>query len=595
MKVDPSEAGGGPSSHPAKVATVGPQGACSAQGGSSASQRGRLSGVRRTSTRSTRWRRVATLVALTTLGVAVIASPGSGSGPVRAKPNERAGGRCGTGAPPEVVAEPEGWPLPNGDLANTRQAGASPIDSTTIGDLGEAWTYDVPGTAAFGNLTTNPVVIDGQVFTGALDGSIHVTDLDDGAEVWSVARNLNIFGPAGVAVGWGQVYGISDQATVVAHDAASGEVRWERDLEVAPGNQVDMSPTLVGGCVLVSTQALAPGSRGTLYALDHETGEVVWRFETVPDDFWGNPSINHGGGAWYPPAVDPDTGESWWGTSNPWPSPGAPGFPAGASRPGDNLYTNSALALDAGGDLRWHHQVFAHDIWDRDMVLTQLVELPEGGRVVTHTGKGGRVLGYDPDTGDVLWDTPVGLHRNDELTTFVDPTTVMPGVLGGVETPPAAADGTVYVAAVNAPSTYDSPEDTFNLSPQLGTHPSTLVALDAATGEIDWQTDVPGDALGGVTVVNDLLLTSTLGGLLLAYDRASGDEVWRLDVGVTVNGSPAVVGDTIVWPISGGDVSHLLALRLGATGPVDPEPPEGPPPGPTGPARPISTPARFTG
>ncbi len=408
------------------------------------------------------------------------------------------------------------------------------------------------------------MVVDDRVYVGALDGSTRAVALDDGVEVWSVARDVSIFGPAGVAVGWGRVFGISDTATVVAHDADTGAVDWERDLEVAPGNEVDMAPALVGGCVLVATQALAPGSRGTLYALDQGDGHVVWQVETVPDDFWGNAEVNHGGGAWYPPAVDPATGESWWGTSNPWPSPGAPGFPAGASRPGDDLYTDSALALAPDGTMRWHHQVFPHDIWDRDMVLTQLVELPDGGRVVTHTGKGGRVLGYDPETGEVLWDTPVGLHQNDDLTTFDGPTTVAPGVLGGVETPPAAADGTVYAVAVNAPSTYEGPEATFNLSAQLGSHPSTLVAIDAATGAIDWQTDVPGDALGAVTVVNDLLLTSTYAGLLLAYDRATGAEVWRRDVGVAVNGSPAVVGDTIVWPISGGDVSHLLALRLDA-------------------------------
>jgi outer membrane protein assembly factor BamB len=365
-------------------------------------------------------------------------------------------------------------------------------------------------------------------------------------------------------VGWGQVYGISDTATVVAHDARTGAVAWTRDLEVAPGNQVDMAPSLMGGCVLVSTQGLVAGSRGTLYALDHTDGSIVWQFETVPDDFWGNKKENNGGGAWYPPAVDPETGRSYWGTSNPWPAPGAPGFPAGASRPGDNLYTNSALAIDADGSLAWYHQVFKHDIWDRDMVLTQIVDLPGGERVIVHTGKGGRVLGYDPDTGAVRWDVSVGLHQNDDLTTFDEPTTVMPGVLGGVETPPAAADGKVYVAVVNAATTHDSPEERFSLSPQLGTHPSHLVAIDAATGHIDWTTEVPGDDLGGVTIVNDLLLTSTFGGTLLAYDRATGAEVWRRAAGGTVNGSPAVVGDTIVWPVSGTSPSRLVALRLDA-------------------------------
>lgn len=472
------------------------------------------------------------------------------------------GDRCGTGLPPEVEADEGGWPLPNGDPGNTRAVTDSPIDAATIGDLEEAWTYDVPGEAMFGNLTTNPVVVDGRVHVGALDGSTHVVELADGAAVWSEPRSITIFGPAGAAVGWGAVYGISDTATVVAQDAADGTVLWERDLEVAGGNQVDMAPALVGGCVLVSTQALAAGSRGTLYALDHADGRIVWQVETVPDDFWGDPEVNHGGGAWYPPAVDPATGTSYWGTSNPWPSPGYPGFPAGASRPGANEDTNSLLAIDAAGTTTWKHQVFPHDIWDRDMVLAMLTEDGDGEPVVVHTGKGGHVLGYDPATGEVRWEVEVGMHENDDLTTFDGPTTVMPGVLGGVETPPAAADGVGYFAVVNAPSTYETPEDTFNLAPQLATHPSDLVALDLATGEEVWSVELPGDALGGATVVGDLVLTSTYQGLLLAHDRATGEEVWRHDAGGSVNGWPAVAGDTIVWPISGGEVSHLLALRL---------------------------------
>jgi alcohol dehydrogenase (cytochrome c) len=182
--------------------------------------------------------------------------------------------------------------------------------------------------------------------------------------------------------------------------------------------------------------------------------------------------------------------------------------------------------------------------------------------VLVHTGKGGRVLGLDPPTGQPRWDTTVGRHMNDQQTTWSEPTTALPGVLGGVETPPAAADGTVYVAVVNAPSTFMSPEDPFVLNAQLGTYPGNLIAIDAATGAIRWQVDLPGDALGGVTVINDLLLSSTYQGQLLAYDRATGAEVWRHDAGGFVNGWPAVAGDTIVWPVSGGDRSHLLAFRL---------------------------------
>jgi len=491
---------------------------------------------------------------------ATVAAPDAGRGTTVGTPASQ---RCGTEAPPEVQAHEADWPLPNADLGNTRSRFGSRITKATVGGLEEAWSYVVEGKGAFGNLTTNPIVQGTDVYVGALDGSVHKVDLATGTRRWAVPRTVGIFGPAGVAVGWGKVFGIDGTAVLAAHDSATGEVRWRRDLEVAPGNQIDMAPNLLGRCVLVATQGLAAGSRGTLYAIDEANGEIIWRFETVPDDFWGDKTRNNGGGAWYPPAVDAASRTVYWGTSNPWPSPGTAGYPAGASRPGDNLYTDSAIALDADtGTMRWYRQVFPHDIWDRDMVLTQLVDVPSGGRVLVHTGKGGRVIGLDPTTGTLKWDTSVGLHENTELTTYTGSITALPGVLGGVETPPASADGTVYVAVVNAPSTYGSPEDMFNLNAQLGTHPGNLIAIDAATGAIRWQVDLPGDALGGVTVVNDLLLTSTYQGQLLAYDRASGAEVWRHDAGGFVNGWPAVAGDMIVWPISGGEQSRLLGFRL---------------------------------
>lgn len=483
---------------------------------------------------------------------------------------------CGIDAPPEVDDNAHGWPLANGDYANTRAQFDTPIDSSTIGQLQPAWHYPVPGDALFGNLTTNPVVVGDTVVVGALDGSIHTIDFETGAQRWAVPRNLTQFGPSGAAVGWGKVFGIDGTASVVAHDLETGAHVWSKDLAVAFGNQIDMHPTVVGGCVLVATQGLAPGSRGTIYALDEATGEIVWSFDTVPDDFWGNPGVNHGGGSWYPPTVDRESGRVFWGTSNPWPSPGAPGFPAGSSRPGDNLYTNSAIGFDLGdGSMQWFNQAFSHDIFDRDMVLTQWVDVPGGDAVLVHTGKGGVVRGLDPDTGATLWETPVGLHENDDVPSFVDPITVMPGVLGGVETPPAAAGGVVYLAVMNAPTTYESPEDTFSLDPQLGSHPSNLVALDAETGEIIYSVPIPGDALGAATVVNDLVLTSTLGGLLLAYDRATGTEVWRYEAPGIVNGWPAVVGDTIIWPISGTEPSELIAFRLPRPTPAEAVVPEG--------------------
>ena len=321
--------------------------------------------------------------------------------------------------------------------------------------------------------------------------------------------------------------------------------------------------------MLAATSSLSiPGSRGVLYGLDAATGAVVWSFDTIESpDMWGRPDINSGGGAWYPPAVDADAGLVFWGTSSPYPFPGAEGFPNASSRPGDNRWTDSVVALDLeSGELRWAYQLVSHDLFDRDSVLTAIaaVEGPEGTRpVVINTGKHGRVAAFDPGAGTRLWDTAVGQHWNDDLTAFEGELWVLPGVLGGVITPIATAEGVVYVAVVNAATYYSSPEETSSgFTTALGQIASQVVALDAASGEVLWDVELKGDSFGGATVVNDLVFVSLLHGRVIALDRATGSEVWSMQLEGGINGWPAVAGDTIVVPVGHGEQPAIVALRL---------------------------------
>ena len=154
----------------------------------------------------------------------------------------------------------------------------------------------------------------------------------------------------------------------------------------------------------------AGGDRGIIHALDAETGETTWRFDTVASpDLWGNPTVNSGGGAWYPPAIDPGRSLVYWGVANPAPFPGTPEFPNGSSRPGANLYTDSVVALDiATGELRWFDQVHPHDLFDRDLVHTLVARPPGRTEVVVGAGKGAVVVGIDPDTRRASLDHPRG-------------------------------------------------------------------------------------------------------------------------------------------------------------------------------------------
>ncbi len=454
------------------------------------------------------------------------------------------------------------WPSANHDLAGGRAASASGITAANVKTLERAWAYELPGGGQFGIAATTPVIRDGVVYLGDLRTNVHAIDLRTGNRRWMVEVDEWVYGPSGVAVRGGCVYANRAGRAIAAYRAADGERLWSTDI-LANGGLVNFQPVVAGDTVLAATSSLSiPGARGTLYGLDAVTGDVRWSFDTIVSaDLWGHPEINSGGGAWHPPAVDLAAGVAYWGISNPYPFPGVAGWPNGASRPGDNRWTDSILAVGIDdGELRWGRQHVAHDIFDRDAVLTGIATLADGRTVVISTGKMGRVIGLDPD-GAALWDTPVGIHQNDDLESFEGRLEVMPGAAGGVVTPIAVAGGTVYVSVVNAPTVYDSPEHTEG-STSLGVHPSQLVAIDAASGEVVWEAELPGDGFGGATVVNDLVFTSVITGLILALDRATGEIVWRHQAPGGINGWPAVAGDTLVVPVGFGDPGVLYALRL---------------------------------
>jgi outer membrane protein assembly factor BamB len=472
-------------------------------------------------------------------------------------------------APPEVAAAEDDWPLPGRTYANTRAVPESPITAANVDQLAERWQAPLEGIGSIGNAATTPLILGDRVVVQALNSTVRVFDRATGELDWEteVEAATNI-GPNGVAVGWGRVYAPKGMKEIFALDLETGEELWATEIVAPPTTGSDIQPQVVDGLVLVSTVPISlagqytPGDRGVLVALDAETGEVVWEFDSVlGEDLWGNPDVNSGGGAWYPPAVDAEEGIVYWGIANPAPFPGTPEFPNGSSRPGANLYSDSVVALDlASGELLWHRQVFEHDIFDRDHVHTMLVDTP-AGIVLVSTGKGGVVFGHDIETGEILWRTPVGVHRNDELTALDGPTEIWPGTFGGVITPPSAHDGVVYVATLNAPTEL-SPDTPAYIGSEIGTAPGEIAAVDATTGELRWSTEVDGDPLGGATVVGDLVFTATYQGVIYALDQETGDIVWELDAPGGINGWPAVAGDQIIWPVGLSHPPMLFALSL---------------------------------
>ena len=476
-----------------------------------------------------------------------------------------------SGTPPEMEVEDD-WAIANHDYWSTRTVPNPKITSRNVEDLELAWTYEAEGGGTFGNLTTNPLVVGDHVYLGALTTEVHSIDRTSGKGEFVVGEEVGIFGPTGVGIGWGQLYGTKadedgDGSVLVAYDADTGKEVWATDLGER-GGIINMQPSAYDGLVFASTSGYGGGTIATIYAVDAATGDIVWDFPVIADPgLWGNPELNSGGGVWYQPAIDTQRRIAYFGTGNPYPFPGAEGFPNGSSRPGDNKWTDSTVALDIDtGELAWGHQAIPHDIFDRDNMLAARTVIKVDGKAreaVISTGKLGVVYALDPDTGEEIWKTSVGTHQNDELTEIDGPTLVYPGSLGGVQTPIAIVDNTIYACVMNAPTEYAGPEETsYGFTVQLGTADSQLVSIDAGTGEINGTVDLPGDSFGGATVSGDLVFTSSFSGTILALDRRTGETLWTYEAPGGINGWPAIAGDELYVPVGMADPPQLLKFEL---------------------------------
>ena len=480
-------------------------------------------------------------------------------------------------APPEWAGNAGSWPSHNYDLANTRATARSPITSRNVSRLRVAWRVPFQGSGLFGVYASNPIVLDGTVYLQDLGSNVYALDRDSGRLRWRRTFDRQSVGPNGVAYGWCLLFAATD-TSVLALDPRTGQTVWSRVLVRNNHEGIDIAPQLYDGTVVVSTVAgnlntvSSAGAMGIVWALDAQTGEPKWQFNTVKDgDLWGNPEINSGGGLWYPPAVD-GSGRVFLAVANPVPFPGTPEFPNGSSRPGPNLYTSSLVAVDGRtGRLLWYRQAVPHDLRDYDLQDSPIVTTVTVGGVPTEivltAGKMGTVYAFRADDGQQLWQRSVGRHQNDVGPLPDQMVTVFPGLLGGVETPMALAGGRVLAPWVDfgtdiSSTAYGNP--VANIDQARG----GLAAVDAASGTVLWQRALPQMPLGAATVANDVVFTSTYDGTIFAFEVSTGRTLWTATARAGINSFPAVDGDTLL--VGAGTagffanaVYELIAYRLG--------------------------------
>jgi len=465
---------------------------------------------------------------------------------------------------------------PGIDKASTRHVTDSPIDSSTVAGLEEAWFLPASAESSYGAFSTSPAVSNGVVYIQDLESNVQAVDLADGTVLWTKSYEQPDQGPNGISVAEGRVYGATPKGAF-ALDQKTGEELWSTKL--AKGvMEIDMPVGAHEGLVYVSTVPVTvsstypAGGVGTLYALDAKTGKEVWHFDTVPASLWGDPGVNSGGGAWYEPTFD-DKGSMYFGVGNPVPFPGTTQKPWGASRPGPNTYTDSVVKLDAKtGKLQWFHQVTPHDVYDWDQQDPPMLIESGGRELAISGGKSGMVVAVDTQTGKPVWQQPVGTHNGHDKdgllamhgeSSKIKGGEVFPGKLGGVIAPMATDGKTVFAPVVNHPLTIESGAELGEGSSMTG----ELVALDAATGKVKWTYELPSAAFGAPVVVNDVVFVSSYDGSLFALDAKSGGELWVQSLPAGINAGLVVSGDTLLAPAgvtaAEGQTPGLVAYRLG--------------------------------
>ena len=498
----------------------------------------------------------------------------------------------GPAMPPEYTDYANDWPTQNGNLSNTRASASTPIDSSNVTTLGIAWSYPLNVAGAYGAFTAAPIINGNTIYLVDMQSNLYAIDKTTGDTLWTKEYNVGCVGPNGLTVAYGNLYSIlGDTAEVVAVNVETQAEVWRVRLTNNDGEGIDIAPIVYDNTVYVSTVPgngvvfYRGGQKGIFYALDASTGSTIWSWETTTDDLWGNGRANSGGGLWNPPAVATDSGMLYLAVANAAPYPGTAEFPNASSRPGQNDYVNNLVALDPTiAGVKWHVNIKPDDNYDLDNHLSPIIVDTEIGgapaRLIVTSGKHGYVAAVDSNVGNTVWKIPVGTHENENVEEIPEGQSieVYPGTLGGVETCMAYADGTVYAAVLNWPTSYTSTEISGGLTLDLSNATGDLVAIDVTNGQIKWQQSVPTGLLGAATVANDVVFTGGLDGVVRAYSTADGTPLWSVTGTAGINAPFAVSEDYLIVPTTAAYIASpdsnmtstpglaIHAFKLGATG-----------------------------
>ena len=450
--------------------------------------------------------------------------------------------------------QPGDWLTYNGNYSANRYSPLTQISTANVSSLKLKWVFPI----AYFGLEVTPLAADGVLYvTGP--NQVFALDALTGEALWHYSRpaSTGMVGDArlgtnrGVAILRDKVFFVTDNAHLLALDRASGKLLWETPM--ASGEQQHyggtVAPLVVNETVVAGVAGADEGIRGFVAAFRPDTGALVWRHWTVPrrgepgiETWQGKEPIAGGGSTWLTGSYDPSSDTLYWPTGNPWPDGDD------RDRPGDNLYTNCVLALNAKtGDLKWHYQFTPHDLKDRDAtepnVLVDTVYKGKPSRLLLHADRNGFFYVLDRTNGELLLAKPF-LRRVDWAKSIGPDGRPVVADPRGCPSDAANWDSTAFSAdtrlyyfmaleeCVGKPTGYPD---------QTGQR--FLRAVNIETGEIVWEVPQPGPARaktwsGVLATAGDLIFYGQPNGGFTAADQRNGKTLWQFPTNVRMKASP---------------------------------------------------------